>query len=63
MAHRLSTVADFDRVLVLEAGEVAEVGSPEELWEREGVFRGMCERSGEREVLEGVIQGQKVGKM
>lgn len=31
VAHRLSTVADFDRVLVLEGGHVAEMGSPREL--------------------------------
>jgi ABC-type multidrug transport system fused ATPase/permease subunit len=31
IAHRLSTVADFDRVLVLEKGRVAEMGSPREL--------------------------------
>ncbi|KAK4154036.1 hypothetical protein C8A00DRAFT_14832 [Chaetomidium leptoderma] len=31
IAHRLSTVADFDRLLVLEKGRVAEMGSPREL--------------------------------
>lgn len=31
IAHRLSTVADFDRLLVLEKGRVAEIGSPKEL--------------------------------
>ncbi|KAH6649967.1 hypothetical protein F5144DRAFT_588575 [Chaetomium tenue] len=31
IAHRLSTVADFDRVLVLEKGRVAEMGTPREL--------------------------------
>lgn len=31
IAHRLSTVADFDRVLVLEKGRVAEIGTPREL--------------------------------
>ncbi|KAK4162527.1 hypothetical protein QBC43DRAFT_215287 [Cladorrhinum sp. PSN259] len=33
IAHRLSTVADFDRLLVLEKGEVAEIGTPKELLE------------------------------
>ena len=59
MAHRLSTVADFDRVLLLEGGEVAEVGAPRELWARNGVFRGLCEGSGERELLERVILGKQ----
>ncbi|KAK4242325.1 hypothetical protein C8A03DRAFT_11407 [Achaetomium macrosporum] len=31
IAHRLSTVADFDRLLVLGKGRVAEMGSPREL--------------------------------
>lgn len=33
IAHRLSTVADFDRILVLEAGSLAEIGTPKELLE------------------------------
>ncbi|KAK3362075.1 hypothetical protein B0T24DRAFT_584775 [Lasiosphaeria ovina] len=33
IAHRLSTIADFDRILVLEKGQVAEIGSPRELFE------------------------------
>lgn len=60
IAHRLSTIADFDRILVLSDGRVAEYGSPRELWEREGgggIFRGMCEESGEREKLRGLVFG------
>lgn len=60
IAHRLSTIADFDRILVLSDGKVAEYGSPRELWERDGgkgVFRGMCEESGERDKLRGVVFG------
>lgn len=34
IAHRLSTVADFDKILVLEKGRIAEMGSPRELIER-----------------------------
>lgn len=33
IAHRLSTVADFDRILVLEKGRMAEMGTPRELLE------------------------------
>ncbi|KAJ1562525.1 hypothetical protein HK405_011074 [Cladochytrium tenue] len=52
IAHRLRTVADFDRVLVLSQGEVAEFGAPAELMERPGgLFRRMCEDSGEIEEL------------
>ncbi|KAK4196916.1 P-loop containing nucleoside triphosphate hydrolase protein [Triangularia verruculosa] len=60
IAHRLSTIADFDRVLVLSDGCVAEFGSPKELWEKGkgGIFRGMCEESGEKEKLKAVIFGE-----
>ncbi|CAK7205636.1 hypothetical protein SEUCBS139899_008415 [Sporothrix eucalyptigena] len=34
IAHRLSTVVDFDRLLVLKEGRVAEMGTPRELMER-----------------------------
>ena len=60
IAHRLSTIADFDRILVLSDGQVAEYGSPRELWDKgpeAGVFRSMCEESGEREKLEKVVFG------
>lgn len=52
IAHRLRTVVGFDMVVVMEQGEVAEVGRPGELWRsgREGgygnVWFGMCERGG-----------------
>ena len=31
IAHRLNTIADSDRVLVMEAGQVAEFDKPENL--------------------------------
>jgi subfamily B ATP-binding cassette protein MsbA len=36
IAHRLTTVRNADRILVLEGGEVREVGSHEELLRRPG---------------------------
>ncbi|VEF10901.1 ABC transporter-like protein [Pseudomonas fluorescens] len=39
VAHRLSTIASFDRVLVLEEGKVVQDGSPDELRRRQGRFR------------------------
>lgn len=47
MAHRLSTVADFDRLLVLEAGRVAEIGTPADLL-RTGMNNEAKGRGGER---------------
>ncbi|KAF7952508.1 uncharacterized protein EAE97_002005 [Botrytis byssoidea] len=59
VAHRLSTVADFDRILVMRDGAAAEFGSPRELLEIEdGVFKGMVEQSGESKELERSIRGR-----
>jgi ABC-type multidrug transport system fused ATPase/permease subunit len=58
IAHRLSTIADFDRLLVLDQGVAVEYDEPRVLIEKEnGVFRGMVESSGEREVLKEIILG------
>jgi ABC-type multidrug transport system fused ATPase/permease subunit len=56
VAHRLSTVADFDRILVMRDGVAAEFGSPKELLGLEdGVFRDMVKQSGEQEELQKII--------
>jgi ABC-type multidrug transport system fused ATPase/permease subunit len=52
IAHRLQTIIDYDKVLVLDKGEVIEYGSPYELIRKEkGTFRGMCDMTGEGEQL------------
>jgi ABC-type multidrug transport system fused ATPase/permease subunit len=52
IAHRLQTIIDYDKVLVLDKGEVIEYGSPWELIQKEGgIFSGMCDVSGEGEDL------------
>lgn len=57
VAHRLSTVVDFDRILVMSDGVAAEFGSPKELLGIEnGIFKGMVAQSGEKEELERVVQ-------
>ena len=44
IAHRLNTVVDYDRVLVLKDGVIAELDSPRTLMQTEGsIFRGMCQ--------------------
>jgi ABC-type multidrug transport system fused ATPase/permease subunit len=48
IAHRIHTVADYDRILVLDHGQVKEFDTPYKLITREGsIFQQMCERSGE----------------
>jgi ATP-binding cassette, subfamily B, bacterial len=46
VAHRLSTVKDADRILVMDNGRVAEEGSYAELMERNGLFRKLSEGDG-----------------
>lgn len=59
VAHRLSTVADFDRILVMKDGKAEEFGSPRELIDREeGMFKDMVAQSGERDTLEKTIREQ-----
>lgn len=44
IAHRMRTIANADRVVVIDNGNVAESGSPAELFRRGGLFSGMLER-------------------
>ncbi|KAJ2523404.1 hypothetical protein GGI11_001476 [Coemansia sp. RSA 2049] len=52
IAHRLRTVVDYDKVLVLDHGEVVEYDTPFNLLQkRDGLFRHMCLKSGEYDHL------------
>src|SRR6202453_4552389 len=48
IAHRLSTVRNFDRIVVLELGKVVQDGPPDALLRREGVYRRLVEREMDR---------------
>ena len=43
IAHRLSTVRSFDRILVVERGRLVQDGSPEALLRRDGTYRRLVE--------------------
>ncbi|KAM9012499.1 multidrug resistance-associated protein 1 isoform 6-T7 [Ara ararauna] len=46
IAHRLNTIMDYTRVLVLDRGEVVECDSPEHLLQQKGIFYSMAKDSG-----------------
>jgi ATP-binding cassette, subfamily C (CFTR/MRP), member 1 len=48
IAHRLRTIINYDRICVMDQGKIAELDTPLALYEKGGIFRGMCDRSGIR---------------
>ncbi|XP_062035577.1 multidrug resistance-associated protein 1 [Lepus europaeus] len=46
IAHRLNTIMDYTRVIVLDKGEVRECGSPSELLQQRGLFYSMAKDAG-----------------
>ncbi|EED16527.1 ABC multidrug transporter, putative [Talaromyces stipitatus ATCC 10500] len=47
IAHRLRTIITYDRICVMDQGQIAELDTPLNLWKRQdGIFRSMCDRSG-----------------
>ncbi|KAF9888516.1 hypothetical protein FE257_008623 [Aspergillus nanangensis] len=47
IAHRLRTIIHYDRICVMDQGQIAEIDTPVHLWDKtNGIFRAMCDRSG-----------------
>ena len=44
VAHRLSTVINFDRIIMLKNGEIAEAGTYNELMKMKGLFAQLVEK-------------------
>ncbi|KAH1469916.1 hypothetical protein KXV58_001812 [Aspergillus fumigatus] len=51
IAHRLRTIMDYDRVLVMAEGEIIENDSPANLIKKQGVFWSMLQNTGEYDEL------------
>ncbi|KAH0579496.1 hypothetical protein H2248_002354 [Termitomyces sp. 'cryptogamus'] len=59
IAHRLRTVIDYDRLIVLDKGQIVEFDTPWNLIQKEGgIFRSMCLKSGSFGDLEAVAKGK-----
>ena len=60
IAHRLNTIADYDKVIVMRQGEIVEQGAPWRLLEKRGAFYEMVQTSKNAEEIKNKIrQGYK----
>ncbi|KAJ7600411.1 multidrug resistance-associated ABC transporter [Mycena floridula] len=51
VAHRLQTCMDADKIIVMDAGRIAEIGSPSELIKAKGKLAAMVDESKDRDEL------------
>ncbi|KAJ4488293.1 ABC transporter type 1, transmembrane domain-containing protein [Lentinula aciculospora] len=59
VAHRLRTIIDYDRLVVLDKGKVVELDTPWNLIQKEdGIFRTMCLKSGTFTELEAAAKAK-----
>ncbi|KAH9019331.1 hypothetical protein EDB83DRAFT_2528201 [Lactarius deliciosus] len=62
VAHRLQTIIDADKVMVLDAGRIVEFDKPSELLKLEnGWFRSLVDESGDRDLL--YLMASSVGEV
>ncbi|KAI0672538.1 P-loop containing nucleoside triphosphate hydrolase protein, partial [Trametes maxima] len=58
VAHRLQTIMDADKILVLDSGRIVEFGKPSQLLKDEnGFLRALVDESGDREKLYEIARG------
>ena len=55
IAHRINTILDSDRIVVLQEGKVAEFDKPDELIRRRGLFYELVKEAG---LLDSAANGQ-----
>lgn len=59
IAHRINTILDSDRIVVLQQGKVAEFDTPAELIKRRGLFYELVREAGLLENLNNGTMAQK----
>jgi len=62
VAHRIKTVIDYDRLIILSEGKTAELDTPYNLIrKKDGIFRDMCLKSGAFAELEAAAEAGAMG--
>ncbi len=61
IAHRLSTVTDADRILVLHRGEIAQQGSHRELLATDGLYRHIYQLQEQSGLTTGAFEDEASG--
>ncbi|KAF8722474.1 P-loop containing nucleoside triphosphate hydrolase protein, partial [Rhizoctonia solani] len=63
VAHRLRTICNVDKVMVLDAGRMVEYDSPKVLLRKQGgAFKSLVDGSGERDELYMLIEGESAAR-
>lgn len=59
VAHRIHSIVDYDKILVMERGQAVEYDAPQVLLEQDSKFRDICLETGEIKKLEAAAKGSK----
>ncbi|UKZ55700.1 hypothetical protein TrVGV298_009524 [Trichoderma virens] len=60
ISHHLRSAIDNGRIIVMDGGAVAEIGSPKQLFQKGGIFRSMAVAAGLESELESELRSVKV---